>query len=246
MRIVVLRVFGVLVLFALIATTAYASTDAKFFVYEAEIVGGSHLDPARIYQVAGIHERNIFWVDPKAVEESLLALDGVRTARVRCRLPARVTIKVEERVPIVMWRAMSQGEDLWLDATGTVLPYHGDVNSPEMVFVVDYGERHLQVGDRVTPEGIVQSALQMAATLQGEQVFFYQPERGLSFSHEVKGGEWPVYVGTSESLPRKIQVVQALTEHLLSDGIEPRYVDVRWPEYPVYGQRLEGLTEGGE
>jgi hypothetical protein len=114
-----------------------------------------------------------------------------------------------------------------------------------MVFVIDYSERHLRVGDRIEPPGIVQSALQMAATLPGEQVFFYHPDRGLSFTHRVNDAEWPVYVGTSEALPRKIQVVQALTQHLLANGIQPRYVDVRWPDHPVYGDPLDGLTDGG-
>lgn len=242
---VVRRLPVVVALVALALLVIYASTDAKFFVYTAQIVGGGHTGPQAIYEAAGVHEKNIFWVDPEQVAEEIMQLEGVKSVNVRCELPARVIIEVEEREPVVMWRATSQGQDLWLDEKGRVLPYHGDVNSPEMVFVIDYGERHLQVGDAVSPEGIVQSILKLDAALPGVKIFFYQPDRGLSFNYQVNGGEWPVYVGTADDLVRKIQVLQTLTEYLLEQGIGPRYVDVRWAEHPVYGGQF-GETAGGE
>jgi cell division septal protein FtsQ len=223
----------------------YASTDATFFVYGAQIVGGHHIGPEVIYEAAGVHEQNIFWVDPQRVAEDVMQLEGVKSVKVHCELPARVTIEVEEREPAVMWRARTQQQDLWLDEEGRVLPYHGDANSPEMVFVIDSGERYLQIGDTVEPEGIVESALQLDVALPGVKIFFYQPDLGLSFTHRVNGEEWPVYVGTADDLARKIQVLQAVTEYLLEEGIDPRYVDVRWAEHPVYGRPF-GEAAGGE
>lgn len=242
-RSVARRSLALAVLAALIGVIAYASSDFSFFVYRdsTQIQGARFLRADKIFEASGVNEQNIFWIDPAKVAGRIVAMDGVKAARVRCNLPASVTIQVEEREPVVMWRATSQDQDLWLDEAGVVLPYHGDVNSPDMVFVVDYSERHLKVGDRIEPEGIVQSVVQLAAALPGEQVYYYQPDRGLSFTHRVSGGQWPVYVGTSEDLARKIQVVQALTEYLVANNIGPRYVDVRWAEHPVYG-KPEGET----
>ena len=241
------RLLALVVVAGLISVMGYVSYDFSFFIYrdDTRIVGARFLKADEVFAAAGVNEQNIFWIDPAKVAARVVALDGVKAASVRCDLPAAVTIEVEEREPVVMWRATSQEQDLWLDETGLVLPYHGDVNSPEMVFVVDHGQRHLQVGDRIEPEGIVQWVLQLSAELPGEQVYEYQPDRGLSFTHRVGGGEWRVYVGTGEALARKIQVVQALTQYLVENGIRPRYVDVRWPEHPVYG-RPEGdvLVEG--
>jgi hypothetical protein len=235
-----------LVLAALIGLAVYASTDAQFFVYGAQIVGLQHLKAEDIYQAAGVHEQNIFWIDPRAVAKRVVDLEGIKAVRVRSELPALVTIEVEEREPVVMWRATTQQEDLWLDGDGVVLPYHGDVDSPDMIFVVDYGDRHLQVGDQIEPDGVVQSARQLAATVPGVKVFVYQPGWGLSFTQGADQAEWPVHVGTSEDLPHKIQVLQALTDYLQSNNLHPRYVDVRWPDHPVYG-RLDGKTvEGGD
>lgn len=241
------RLLALVVLAALIGVAVYASSDFGFFVYreQTRIEGARFLQEDDIFDAAGVNTQNIFWIDPADVAKRVVAVNGVKAARVRCDLPTQVTIEVEELEPVVMWRSTTQGQDLWLDERGEVLPYHGDVNSPDMVFVVDYGERDLQVGDRIEPEGIVESVLRLAAALPGEQVYYYQPDRGLSFTHRVSGDQWPVYVGTSDDLARKIQVVQALTEYLVANNVGPDYVDVRWPEHPVYG-KPEGaaLVEG--
>ena len=242
------RLLALVVLAVLIGVVVDTSSDYGFFVYRdrTRIEGVRFLQEDEIFAAAGVNEQNIFWLDPADVAKRVVALNGVKAARVRCDLlPTLVTIEVEESEPVVMWRATSQEQDLWLDETGEVLPYHGDVNSPDMVFVVDYGERHLEVGDRIEPEGIVQSVLRLAAALPGEQVYQYQPDRGLSFTHRVSSGEWPVFVGTSDDLARKIQVVQALTEYLVASNIGPGYVDVRWPEHPVYGKPEGAALVGG-
>ncbi|HSR29426.1 MAG TPA: FtsQ-type POTRA domain-containing protein [Anaerolineae bacterium] len=245
-RAIARRVPATLILAALIAGAVYASTDARFFVYDARITGVQHLTVQQIYEAAGVHEQNIFWLDPQEVARRIIQVNGIRAVRVRFELPAQVSITVEEREPVVMWRATTQNKDHWLDGEGVVLPYHGDLNSPDMVFVVDFGERHLKEGDRIEPKGITRSALQLAAAVPGVRIFSYQPGQGLSFTQEVDGGQWPVYVGTSEDLPQKIQVLQALTEYVRDNHIQPRYVDVRWPAHPVYGRPSAEIVPGGD
>jgi cell division septal protein FtsQ len=236
MRAFLVRVPTILLLAGLLGLIVYVSADARFFVYEARIDGARHLKPQLIYRTAQVHEQNIFWIHPQKVAERLVKVKGIKAVRVRCGLPAQVSIEIQEREPIVMWRALTQKADLWLDEEGIVLPYHGDVNAADMIFVIDSSERHIRVGDRIEPAGIVQSVLQLAAALPGAQVFFYEAGRGLYFTQQVDGAEWPVYVGTSEDLPRKIQILQALTAHLARHNIQPRYIDVRWADHPVYGK----------
>lgn len=225
---------------------AYASVDARFFVYEGRIVGAKHSGAAQIYQTAGVHEQSVFWIDPQQVAKRVIELDGVKAVRVRCELPSRVIIEVEEREPVVMWRTSNQQGDWWLDREGVVLPYHGDVNAPGVVFVVDASDRELHVGERIKPEGMAYSVLQLAAAVPGIRVFFYEPDRGLSFTQQVGGVEWPVYVGTSRDLARKIQVMQALTKYLQENNVRPRYIDVRWADHPVYGTIPADETVGGQ
>lgn len=238
-----LRLPGVLFLAGLMAALVYLSADARFFVYGAQIVGVHHLDAGAIYSASGMDEQHIFWIEPHKVAEAIAQMPGVKAVRVWCGLPAQVTIEVEEREPVVMWRAVTQSRDWWLDEEGVVLPYHGDVDSPATIFVVDSSRRSLQVGDRITPEGMVRSVQRLAAALPGVRVFFYDAERGLSFTRQTAVGQWPVYVGDSQDIQRKIQVVQALDDYLAAHGIQPRYVDVRWADHPVYGKPAQ--SEGG-
>jgi len=237
---------AVAILTVLIGLLAYTCIDARFFVYEAHVVGSRYVKAEQIYEIAGVHEQNIFWIQPRKVAERIARLPGIKSARVRCDLPAKVTITVDERKPIILWRTLAHGGDWWLDKEGTVLPYHGDTDSPETIFVVDSSDRQLEEGDSIQPREIVQWVQQLAAALPGARIFYYQGDRGLNFIQEVAGHKWPVYVGDGEDLPRKIQAVQALTDYLATHHTYPTYVDVRWPDLPVFGRAETAEARGGE
>ena len=239
------RLPALAILLALLGLIAYVSVDARFFVYQASVVGSRYVPAERIYAVAGVHEQNIFWLRPRKAAERIEQLPGIRSARVRCGLPARVSITVDERKPVIMWRTQRHGGDWWLDEEGLVLPYHGDTRSEETIFVVDSSERELREGATIQPRELVQWVQRLAAALPGVRLFYYQDDRGLSFTQEVAGHKWQVYVGDGEDLERKIQVVRALTDYLVTRSIYPAYMDVRWPDLPVYGRPATADAQGG-
>lgn len=245
-RTVFLRLTAVLVLLLSLGALVYVSTARDFFVYDRNtaIEGNQYIDRASILQAAGVDELNIFWIKPRKVAERIRKLDGIKTVSVHCALPAKVVVRVEERKPVVRWHVREQKKDWWLDDEGVVLPYTGIMSTT--VSVIDLSRQQLKIGDRVTPDGIVPSVRRLAQSLPTVQVIYYQADRGLSFAQKTAGGEWPVYVGDSEDLPRKIQVLQALTQYLESNKIRPRYVDVRWADYPVYGKPDGQATGGGD
>lgn len=233
-RLILARLPVAVVLVALIALFVYVSVSDEFYVSGADVLGNHHLASDTIYQASGVNRQSIFWLQPNKVAEAVVQLDGIKSARVRCSLPARVTIEVTERRPVILWRVEAQGNDWWLDEEGVVLPYHGIVN--DTVFVVDSSDRQLKAGDRVQPEGIVDSVQKLASSLPEVSIFFYQPDRGLSFAQDTEYGSWPVYIGDSRDLVRKIQVLQALTDFFVEHKMRPTYVDVRWADYPVFGK----------
>jgi hypothetical protein len=245
-RIVLARLCALFVLAASIGLVIYGSVDARFFVYQARVSGARHIKADTIYRQAGVHEQNIFWIQPKEVVERILQIDGIKAAHVRCDLPAQVSIEIEEREPVVMWRAQAQQRDWWLDDEGHVLPYPGDAKSPEMIFVVDSSQRFLEPRQSLQPAGLVRSVQQLTAALPGTQIFFYDEKRELSFIQKAGEDQWPVYIGTSDDLLRKIQVLQVLASYLLDNNIHPRYVDVRWADHPIYnvlGGSVAGESE---
>jgi len=235
-HLVVSRWYWILLLVALLGLLVYISADERFYVYSARVAGARHIEPAAIYEAAGMHEQNIFWIRPKQVEQSIQQLPGVRAAHVRAALPARVTITVDEREPVILWRATAQGRDWWVDQQGVVLPYHGDPNAESTVWVVDYTERKLEVGEQIKPLELVGSVRALAAGLPGIRAFSYHADRGLSFLDSIGGKNCPVYVGTSDNLAEKIRAVRVLTDYLETRGIRPGFLDVRWPERPAFGR----------
>ena len=92
------RILAALILVALVGGIVHLSAAKRFFVYDAEVHGSHHVSRDRIYQEARIHEMNIFWINPKEAAQRIAQLDGIKGARVRCSLPARVRIEVEEPV----------------------------------------------------------------------------------------------------------------------------------------------------
>ncbi|HNS49617.1 MAG TPA: FtsQ-type POTRA domain-containing protein [Anaerolineae bacterium] len=244
-RMVAARWWALALLLLLLSGAAYATSDERFFVYEAVISGTQHLDPQAVYAAADIDKQSIFWVDPRRVEGQVSSLQGVKSVDVSCSLPSQISIHVEERQPVILWRSESQHRDWWLDAEGVVLPYHGDTQAPSTVFVIDYSGRILVPGDQVEPSGLASSVRELAASLTGVRVFFHDANRGLFYTQVAQAGEWPVYVGDSADLAHKIQVTELLNQHFQDSTIKPTYVDVRWADRPVYGSS-SGRTASGD
>jgi hypothetical protein len=230
------RLWSGLILVCLIGTIVYVSAHEKFFVSRPEVVGAHYVDQTSILDVADVDQLNIFWIEPEKVEERVAQLQGVKAVRVRCRLPASVAIEVTEREPVALWYVKSQGKESWVDEEGMILPYNGDPQAPGTIFVIDSSGRELQAGAKIEPADLVKSAQRLADAIPETNVFYYHPVRGLSFLQTSGGDEWHVYVGTSEDLPRKIRVVEALTSYLAANDVRPTYVDVRTASHPLYGQ----------
>lgn len=230
------RIPALILLMATLALGIYGSSSATFFVYEAQIQGNRHINTERIFEASGVNEQHILWVDPRDVVQKVSQIPGVKSVNVRLSFPAHVLIQVTEREPVIMWRTMSVGGDWWLDEEGWVLPYHGDTENPDTIYVIDWSDRQLGPGVRLDPPDLVQGVKEMAEALPGIRLFYYQQDRGLNFIQERDQFKWPVYVGDGQDLTLKIRSVQALSDYLLAHGIYPGFIDVRWPELPVFGE----------
>ena len=71
------RLWSGLMLLCLIGTIVYVSALEKFFVSQPEVVGARYVDQASILGVAAIDQLNIFWIEPREVQERVAELLGV-------------------------------------------------------------------------------------------------------------------------------------------------------------------------
>ena len=107
-----------------------------------------------------------------------------------------------------------------------MLPLKGETGG--MLLIQDLTTGPLEVGDQINPEA-VRSALELLRLFPEMVGLQYSEERGLIF-HQA---DYPIYLGTGD-MAEKIAILNALLQDLGADGIQPKYVDVRFIESPFY------------
>jgi cell division septal protein FtsQ len=202
------------------------STNEMFYVRSVQVEGSERVQEAELLSISDLDGINIFWVDTRAAEMAIEELPDIASARVRCGLPADCTLHLVERQPLFVWL---QGDArAWIGADGTVLPARGDFDE---AIVLDAGtSTALKPGDQVDLELV--TAVEQLHKLNPEiRTYQFSKEYGLTYRN-VHG--WMVRLGLEPPMEAKLGVLEVLTEHLVSQGITPSFVDVRYPEAPFY------------
>jgi hypothetical protein len=87
-------------------------------------------------------------------------------------------------------------------------------------------------GQRVDPD-LMAAIVAAAQALPEVRILRVSAARGLEFT-DASG--YPVYLGTGTNMADRVVVWRALRDDLASRGIEPLYIDVRFPLAPYYGR----------
>ena len=199
----------------------FASYD--FYVYDAEVAGARHLSPQEVFEASEVNEMSIFYIRPAEVEARLERLPWVKEARVRCLLPNRVQIILQERKVAFVWQ---RGGRLWgVDEEGTLLPLS---QAPEGVLQVkDLRPQPVEGGPG---RELIASVLAVWEGLPEVRQLTYDPTYGLVF-HSSEG--YPVRLGQGQ-IADKVAIWRVLEEELAARKIHPACVDVRYPSAPYY------------
>lgn len=223
------------------ALALWLTVDARFYVYDARIVGNNRLSPEEIFEASGLRGLHVLWARSSAIEPRILeAFPSLESVRVSCGFPSDCTISVTERRPRILWR--DNEERWWIDGEGAIFLAREDGGSVETGIDSDPDSGASGQWAVVGPlpqdeEGNLDAAVQVALTelwesgrdLPGE--FQYSPAQGLSF---VDQRGWRVIVGEGAGMAARLEVLEGLVIHLESRGVTPRFLDVRFPETPYY------------
>ena len=214
-------------LLAALGWAAYAVfTSSSFYVHGAEVQGNAVVTPEEVYAASQLDGLSVFWVNADATAEKVKALPNVKSARVEVRLPAYVTIIVEERTPELMWQTGSAR--WWIDAEGTVVPPRGDLSSP--LTIIDMDAQPVSAGQRLDPS-ILAAARSLRRLLPELPEMHYSRATGISFT--TREG-WPVHLGDGQNMDAKLTVLVALRKDLLARKVSPEFIDVRFVERPFF------------
>jgi cell division septal protein FtsQ len=202
--------------------------DARFRVSEVVVEGARLLSREQIEQALGLEQMATFRVSPSRLADQLVdAFPIVAHATVKCELPGKVTIQVQEHTAVLLWE--SGGRTWWVDSQGNVL---GGAPDPLGLVVV-----HDVEGVAPSPAGHLPGAplglaWEIVQALPAVRAFDYAVDEGLVL--HVGPAQWPVYMGHSGDAREKVAVMLALAQQLVDSRADVAYIDLRNERRPVY------------
>jgi cell division protein FtsQ len=200
--------------------------SSNFYVYDIQVRGNAAVTSEEVYSTSDLEGLSTFWVDPVAVATRVETLPNVRSARVKVRLPARVIVTVEERTPVILWQT---GEaNWWVDAEGVIFPPRADLS--DALKIIDTDAEPVSPGEELDPS-IIETAQSLRRLLPELPVMNYSRATGVSFT---TGEGWPVYLGDGRDMDAKLTILVNLRKDLMTRGVTPEFIDVRFVERPFY------------
>ena len=223
------RVVSGVILMVLAVTGMWIGFGDAFYVTSLKVTGNSRIAAEEIAagsRIAGMH---VLWVNSGEVEATLRAgVPSLRSSRVACSLPARCSIAVTEREPLLAWR-WGQAV-MWIDQAGVSFAARGDV--PGLLTIESVDTPPPPPGKQLEPK-VITAIVSVGLALPDVRAYRYSALHGLEFDDP---DGYPVYVGTGSNMGDRVVVWRALRQDLTARGIQPAYVDVRYPLAPFYGQ----------
>jgi hypothetical protein len=203
-------------------------TDPRMFVDGINLGGAALVPGEEIYAESGIARQHIFWVDPARAKERIEAVPGIASASLAIEWPARVTIVVKERVPVVIW--LEGDQQWWVDVEGQKFKSRADLPGLLPITVDDVNGNPVLKSGRAPVEAVL-GALQLRELRPNIELLHYDAQHGLSYQD---GRGWRGYFGVGTDMPQKLAVYESLVDNLMSRGLYPVVVSVENLKAPYY------------
>ncbi|NLS77264.1 MAG: FtsQ-type POTRA domain-containing protein [Chloroflexi bacterium] len=212
---------------ASLALLLYFFVGESFYVADVQAQGNALLTSQELLQASGVRGWSSFYVNERQVAERLeAAFPAIRSVRVRCRLPNRVKLIVDERAPQVVWEA-ANGRYL-LDAEGMVIK--GAESLRDLVLIKDGDRGAAKLRDELDVAEAITTAQALAELLGDTRVFAYTQDKGIILRHtDAAGAEYEVYFGVGPDVAVRFANMQALIKRVQDEGLRNiAYLDVRY------------------
>jgi cell division septal protein FtsQ len=225
------RAISVAILFSAVLAAFELAAGEAFYIYSPAVVGNQRVPAAEIVAASSLETLHVLWLQPERAARTLTEkMPEVRSAFIWCGLPAECTIEVLEREPMFEWK--QNQTRTWVDAEGIAFPARGPAPSIPVIEIAPEVPALLP-GRQVKPEliGAVQELVRVLPDIKG---LHYTPGRGIEFTDPQ--GNWPVYVGVGPDMAERVSMWKSVSANLVSRKIQPKFIDVRYPQAPYYGK----------
>ena len=200
----------------------------SFYITGIQAEGLDLITPAELLQASGVRGWSAFYVNEREVEARLAtAFPAIGSVRVRCRLPNRVRISVQERTPQAVWEA-ANGR-FWVDGEGVVIKPADSLR--DLVLIKDGDRNVATLAAQLDIAGAIATAQELAELLGDTRVFAYTKDKGIILYHTNATGdaEYEIYLGIGEDVAARVANMQALIKRVQERGyMNVAYLDVRY------------------
>jgi cell division septal protein FtsQ len=234
------RMMSFLIVVALGALLYYLWSSPQYHVQAAQITGLQRISTQDVNAVLNVNGESIFTVSDEELRKRLQqAFPEFSSLEVHVALPGEVTVKIEERQPILVWR--QDGRTILVDANGVSFPMR-DQNVPLPPVIVDaHGSppaQNMEINDKALeqfmPVEMVSAILSMSAQAPKNTPIMFDPQRGLGWK-DAQG--WEVYFGDMSNMDIKLRLYKAILNKLDEEDTMPALISVEHVHLPYY--RLE-------
>lgn len=235
------RLLSAILSLALLALLYLLWTAPVFRIDTVNLQGLQRISAREVSIELNLENHPIFTVDPQTLREQIITqFPEFRSVEVSLQFPNKVTIQVEERKPIFVWK--QDDRTLLVDAEGVAFPLRGEnARLPKLVIEASNfpqpapTELQNELREPLLPIDLVSSILSISAVIPEGAVLFYDGERGLGW-RDPRG--WTVYVGASKDLGLKMKIYELMVKKIIKkEEQKPVLISIEYVHAPYY--RLE-------
>lgn len=235
------RLLSAILSLALFAFLYLLWTAPVFRITTVNIQGLQRISAKEVSIELDIQDHPIFTVDPQTLRKQLITqFPEFRHVEVSLHFPNKVTIQVEERKPIFVWK--QDDRTLLVDAEGVAFPLRNEnATLPKLVIEASNvptpvpSELQNEQPESMLPIELVSGILSISALVPEGAVLFYDGERGLGW-RDPRG--WTVYVGASKDLGLKMRIYELIVKKIIKkEEQKPVLISIEYVHAPYY--RLE-------
>jgi hypothetical protein len=231
------KLLSALLLAAAVTAGLLLHTRDEWFVYHEDVQFQDlvRLRADELYVASEVEGWNIFWLRPQALRRRLLAHPWIEEAHVAVKLPASLTVHIQEVEPVAIW--VTNGGDYWLAPDGATLPIVSqsadqmDHALPQIIDSLQEARSFAPGDDLAIDPQVLASALALDELLpELEGKVRYNRTVGLNFPLP-KPAIW-VYWGDGLNMEQKLDNLAATREVVRQSEESAQIVDIRFANRP--------------
>jgi hypothetical protein len=225
-----------------------------FQINAVQVEGLQRVTADELNATLGLQGMSVLELDVRELNEKLaVVFPELTNISIQVGLPAEVKVSVVERQPILAW--IYEGQTLWIDGSGIIIPVRGEVGEIPAVIATDappilleseagvdlaslkvlpavFEEALLNNWGRQVDPQMLLTALKLRNVMPEGSELAYSQRHGLGW--EEATGTF-VYIGNSlDDIDLKLVEAQAILQELANQGRTPTVVSVETVHAPYY------------